>query len=402
MTKKANIIFLSGLFVILFNDAMSNGVFYTLLPYIFFIKRDVLIFSYKISTEMLYSFCLVGFSTGSLFGLPILTKFSQRIGKGRALKFGLIGILLSYLGAMIALLMHSYVLFLLSRIVGGFFAGSYIILYHVINATYAEINQRQHAYNILTIAAVTGVIFGPLIVSSISLFSGAYVVIYPLFIPILLIIMNLIMMKRILPMTETQNVSKLNRFVVTKSKNKFKKWSKKITLLMAMAIMVQLAIALYIQTLAPALQLYCHYGLTQISWFFVVMSIVLAVSTLLSMRLDFNQGNFKLYQIILLLSVMLAISIVSLKAWIGLLAALWFGALIFFAIFPNMQNAITAYITSQVSNQERIMASLGQITTGAYISTALIVGYYIKGHLIVIFMTIFMSMVGALFALSFV
>ncbi len=163
---KPNNFFLAAapLFLVLFIDSMGLGLVFPILntlvfdPHAHFIHANLnetmrnLLFGVTIS---IYMFCW-------FFGAAFLGDLSDQIGRKKSLMICLLGAVLGYLFSAFAVLLHSYSLLLVGRIVAGFTAGSQSIA----QAAIVDLSEPQHkARNLGLILFFTslGFVFGPMV-----------------------------------------------------------------------------------------------------------------------------------------------------------------------------------------------------------------------------------------------
>ncbi len=165
-SKKEKGFFLTAapLFLVLFIDSMGLGLVFPILnalvidPHSHFISSNLnastrnLLFGFTIS---IYMFCW-------FFGAAFLGDLSDQIGRKKSLMICLLGACGGYLASALAVVMNSYLLLLIGRIIAGFTAGSQSIA----QAAIVDISEPEHkARNLGTILffCSLGFIAGPII-----------------------------------------------------------------------------------------------------------------------------------------------------------------------------------------------------------------------------------------------
>ncbi len=152
------------LFLVLFIDSMGLGLVFPILnalvidPHAHFISASFsphfrnLIFGFTIS---IYMFCW-------FFGAAFLGDLSDQIGRKKSLMICLIGAFGGYLASALAVVINSFLLLLIGRIIAGFTAGSQSIA----QAAIVDISEPQHKarnLGLILFFSSLGFIVGPMI-----------------------------------------------------------------------------------------------------------------------------------------------------------------------------------------------------------------------------------------------
>ena len=157
------------LFLVLFIDSMGLGLVFPILnalvidPHSNFISYHLdsnarnLLFGFTIS---IYMFCW-------FFGAAFLGDLSDQIGRKNALMICLLGACFGYLLSALAVVLNSYLLLLIGRIIAGFTAGSQSIA----QAAIVDISLPEHKarnLGLILFFASLGFIVGPMIGGTLS------------------------------------------------------------------------------------------------------------------------------------------------------------------------------------------------------------------------------------------
>ena len=114
--------------------------------------------------HLYYCIALSVWPIGAFFGSPYLGALSDKIGRRKVLIICLILNGLSYAIAAISINLHYLILFFLSRLLSGFFGGSY----DIVQAATADISTpelKARNMGLITFAVAIGIILGPIIAS---------------------------------------------------------------------------------------------------------------------------------------------------------------------------------------------------------------------------------------------
>ncbi len=110
----------------------------------------------------LLGFVLAAYPLGQFFGLPLLGQLSDCYGRRRVLSISLWVSFLAYIASAISIMIHSFWLLLISRLICGYAEGNFSIA----QATVADIStghKRVKKFGIINMAASLGFVFGPII-----------------------------------------------------------------------------------------------------------------------------------------------------------------------------------------------------------------------------------------------
>lgn len=120
------------------------------------------------------------FPLSQLFGAPLIGDLGDHYGRKKCFYFTLIGSIIGYLLAGISILMHSYVLLLVSRFINGFVAGNLsLCLAAIADLTHSETSRGRHYGFIAMTAGISWIL---------AILAGSYLVnpsVNPLFHPAL-------------------------------------------------------------------------------------------------------------------------------------------------------------------------------------------------------------------------
>ena len=161
---KKNSVIIAVVLVAIVLDTMGMGLIFPLMPDLFLSAHSPILYA-NVSVSMrefLYGFSLALWAGGIFFGSPFLGELSDRFGRRWVLGGSLGMVALSYVFSYSSLLAGSALLFLISRLLNGFFSSSFPLAQAVIIDISPEpLRARNLGWVIL--AASLGFIFGPLL-----------------------------------------------------------------------------------------------------------------------------------------------------------------------------------------------------------------------------------------------
>ena len=167
MAKTENFLILAGpLLLVLFIDGMGLGLVIPVLNALIFDPNSHFLSSELLSSATAHNFIygvVIGiFMLCWFFGAAILGDMSDKIGRKKSLMICLAGAGLSYLLSAFSVSLHSIVLLLLGRVVGGLTSGSQPIAQAaIVDLSTPENKVRNISYILLAVSL--GFIFGPLL-----------------------------------------------------------------------------------------------------------------------------------------------------------------------------------------------------------------------------------------------
>lgn len=145
-------------------DIMGMGLVLPLMPSLFLTEHSVFVTGNPSVHYLYYAIAMGVWPLGLFFGTPFLGDLSDRFGRRNILILCLLGTALTYLASGISSQCHWLSLFLISRFLSGFFAGSYVLAQAVmVDISPAELRSRYLGW--ISMAASIGFVIGPVITS---------------------------------------------------------------------------------------------------------------------------------------------------------------------------------------------------------------------------------------------
>jgi MFS transporter, DHA1 family, tetracycline resistance protein len=159
-TKKNILLLLMCVIVV---DVMGFGLVLPLLPNIFISSGGIMPMGISPTVkDIIYALAFIVWPLGSFFGNPILGKLSDRYGRKTILTTCLILSGISYIICGLAIISQSIVVFILGRLISGFFCGSYDIAQAAtVDISAPEDKVRNMSW--ISFAVAIGIVIGPVL-----------------------------------------------------------------------------------------------------------------------------------------------------------------------------------------------------------------------------------------------
>ena len=391
-----NKLILFSLCLLIFIDSIGQGLIFPIMPELFLDPNYGLITHVElISRNMLYGMAFAFFPLAGFFGMPLLGVLSDQFGRKKIMLIGLIGIIFGYMMSAISVWMQDPYLFLISRLIEGFFIGTYTIADAAIADMKEGIQNKMDNFKWPILASVFGFILGPLFGSVVGLVNGYHALSIPFLIALLLSILNLIMIYLLFP-KDSVHVALLGD---QKTKTTLKVWqqlksityvftNRKLTFLSIGYIVFQFSLGLFIQSISLLLAINYHYGAGKIGLFFVVMGIGVTLTVLVIQPFikRFIQLNKCIYFSIIIMGLMLLSQCLTLFIDNFILmdtsVVFWVSTFILYLFLPLASTGYMAIFseTGSKDDQGRIMGGVGQILSLSWFMSALFIGNFIEAH----------------------
>lgn len=150
------------LFFTVFIDSIGIGIILPIFTPLFFESNTLIVNSFAHAREILFSLTLGVYPLAMFFSTPILGAYSDQRGRKKVLLFCLTGIAFSYFLSMLALLVHSVLLMIISRLISGFCSGSMATAQAAI-LDITPVEEKAKYLSLLSFPVSLGFIIGPLL-----------------------------------------------------------------------------------------------------------------------------------------------------------------------------------------------------------------------------------------------
>jgi len=146
-------------------DVMGSNLIIPLLPILLIHADSILLPStYSQSTHfILYGLCMAAWPLGIFLGTPYLSGLSDTYGRKRILILALLGTSVAFLLSGLAIIIGSFTLFVLCRLLSGFFSGTFSIAQASITHTSQSYEEKIRKLGWLSFAGTIGAIIGPVL-----------------------------------------------------------------------------------------------------------------------------------------------------------------------------------------------------------------------------------------------
>lgn len=404
-------IVLFSLCLLIFIDSIGAGLIYSIMPQLFLDPTNGLILGeIDISRNTLYGLAFSIFSFASFFGIPILGTSSDRYGRKRVMLIALSGIITGNFLSIIAISMHSLIMFLIARAIQGFFSGTYVIANAIISDISTDVKKKLHNFRWGTFALVAGFTLGPFLGTLGSMLTTCCSLTVPFTVLLILAIINWILLFLFVRETLFVNqkmkslrflsVLKKSAALISNFKINAAQW------LILGYIFFQFSFGLFLPFIGLFLTERYNYSPAEIGLFFISMGIAISISIVLLQPIINKCINYQkqLCLSLLLMGIILLIQalvlIISNFINFDSLSYILILSVAFFALLPLITTNFLTFFSESVSSREQgvIMGQMGQICAITALISSALIGCLIDINQIIIFG---ISGVGILFSYYF-
>ncbi|MGD9153795.1 MAG: MFS transporter [Gammaproteobacteria bacterium] len=355
-------------------DFMGFLLIFPLFPDLFLAKNSMLVSAG--TTPWVRYFCyalaLAGWPLGNFFGTAFLGLVSDQFGRKKILMLGLFVVSVSYFLQALSVNTHLFVLFVVARLIQGFFGGNY----DVAQAAVADISLPDHKaknMGLIALAGAVGIIFGP-IVSALTTSSNLiswFSVTTPFWIASVIAFFNLLWIVFIFK--ETYQPKEKHSVPIFKVFTAFTFMFKDRRVIRITSVFFFLALAwgFYIQQIPIVMQKLFRFSPHQLGLFFIV----LGVGFVFAMRYVQPKltAKYALKPLYIYFMMFLAF-FVLIAGFIPLLSVEWITVFIIAVCHVSAYGCIMAIASNTVGSDEqgKVMGGIGAIYCVAFIIAAML------------------------------
>ena len=366
--------------LVIFIDSVGIGLIFPILPTLFTVNEyGLLLREPAIHSNYLYGITVALYPAASLLGMPILGKLSDLFGRKKLLIYGVTGLFFSYMLSIVAILTHNISMFLISRFIAGFNTGTQSIC----GAAIVELDSQKYdkvlGLKFMTLANILGFIMGPTIAYFMPDTHTAESLTIPFFIAGGFCLLNLVLLQTFYPAEALREKYKKNAtFKDLKEALQFV-FKPKIRYLMFGYLLFNLGFDLFLQSQSLYLTKVYLYSAQQISFFFIIMGLIFAISMfvvhpkinkILNVKTQIKMGVFIMGLGLLIYTWFNSNMLYDISSKIKFT---WLNAIVFYLATPfvtlNMTKIFSDIAPSDA--QGNLMGSLGQISSISSILGAL-------------------------------
>lgn len=395
---------LSVLMLTIMMDVMGFGLIFPLMPTLFLSTHGLIAGAMSTAGRYwYYAIAVAAWPLGNFFGTAFLGELSDKYGRRRILIGCLAMVASSYLIAGIAIHLHSLWLFMITRLLAGFFGGSYDIA----QAAIADISPpelKARNMSMITFSGSIGVIIGPLI----SSFTGSSDMIHwfsiatPFWIAGILSLTNMLWIALVFVETFRINTEKHLHWSKVFTACKFVFVDSRVRKMGLIFFFFVVSWGFYLQQIPLVLEKLFHFNAHLIGLFFFVLGAGLALSMIFLqpqlLKLYTMQTVYKFTVLIVALILFLASLILNVKLeWISVFLIAVFFIVAYGCILALMSSAVTENEQGQIMGGLGAIGAIGFLVTG--ISLAILTKISVNLPIYCAVGTFFTSGVLALFLL---
>lgn len=402
MKKKKLLLF--SVCLMFFIDAIGVGLIFPILPTLFMDNKFGLILEDTyFRRETLYSICLAIYPLASMLGMPILGGMSDKRGRGNVILLGLGMLSINYLFGGLSIVIKNVELLICSRLLSGFFSGTYSVGNALISDVSEGENERISNFKLPVISTMLGFILGPSLSILIGNLGGTNALPLPFYVAFVISGINFLLFAYIFKLSGekghsqqglqvdehrsksfTDKLLKMYSLVIISifRSQKYIFTDKNTKLLACSHLLYQFGFGLFIQSLPLYLTSKYNYTASYIGGFYVCMAIILLLSTYFFQAKISRYINYvaQIELALISMSLLLISDFFVGKIFSSLLEGyfiyiFYFVTILFYFSIPYVTLGFTNLFSSSVSksDQGKALGGYGQITAiGLFISGLLI------------------------------
>ena len=358
-------------------DVMGIGLVFPLLPSLFIGDHAVFLIGSQSSKSLFYGLSIGVWALGLFFGTPFLGDVSDQVGRKKTLVLCLAMMGISYVFSAISLEFSSLSMFMLSRLMSGFFGASFPLAQAAfIDLSTPETKARNISF--VTLAASVGIIFGPLLSAiSLKLADGSLALKLPFLLAAALSFLNAIAIHKLLRETFVVKPGVKPHLLSAVKACGFMFVDRRVRFLSLIFLLLCLAWGFYFEALPMILAAEYGFSSVQISLCYILFGVSCGLQVLLVQPYVIKRMTLK--AIFLMGSLLTALMFLSMALY---LHAYWQVAGMFLVQMVELFAYITniAFISNAVTDQEqgKALGATGAIFGLSWTVIAPMIGYLLS------------------------
>jgi len=364
-------------------DIMGIGLVFPLLPNLFigngaaFLAHSEVAMSTR---EFYYGLAIALWALGIFLGTPFLGDVSDQIGRKKALVICLSMMGVSYLLSALSLVFSNLTLFMLSRLMSGFFGASFPLAQAAfIDLSAPEDKAKNISY--VTLASSVGIVFGPLLAAvSLKLASGTLALKLPFVLAACLSFLNAIAIQLLLRETFTVKPGAHANILSAVKACSFMFLNPQVRFLSINFLLLQFAWGLYVQGLPMILAQQFNLSSVEVSLCYILIGISFGFGVLVAQPVILKHMSLKstyLVGVLVMAFLFLSAGYVLKLYWqvVVILTAC------IFELFGY--TALIALLSNSVSDQEqgKALGGSGAVFGAAWTLIAFLIGHILSTEL---------------------
>lgn len=362
---------LSVLMLTIMIDVMGFGLIFPLMPSLFLSAHGLIAGDMGMTYRYwCYAIAVAFWPLGNFFGTAYLGELSDKYGRRRILVGCLAMVAATYLIAGVAIHLHALWLFMITRLLAGFFGGNYDIA----QAAIADISPpelKARNMSMITFAASIGVIIGPLI----SSFTGSsemihwFSIVTPFWIAGILSLINMLWIAFVFTETFRINPNKHLHWSRVFTACKFVFVDPRVRKMGLIFFFFVVGWGFYLQQIPLVLEKIFHFNAHLIGIFFFMLGAGLALSMIFVqpklLKFYSMQTVYKFNVLMVGLILFLASLILNVKLeWISVFLIGVFFIVAYGCILALMSGAVTENEQGQIMGGLGAVGAVGFLVTG--------------------------------------
>lgn len=389
------------LFLISLISAAGLGFLTVISPDLFFSTNHEFHIQNKLLQDTLFSISLASTALFGLFGKTILGGCADHFPRHKVLLLSTFGVVIGYLFTFLSIYLGNPYIFILSRMIAGFFDGVFTVIKSYLALLFTEPEKRIESFRLIELSNLLGTVLGPALILSSQLFKinlSNYLDYNNRLVLILLTIFSF------LNAIWVYKWASANKLESTKN-SATKLWQQirgsihllsdpKFRVINLNYTIFQFACANLFQSVPIILAAYYSYNSIHIGYFSFFLSICMILNSIIIYPILLRKFNLdKLFttnlKIIICIFIIAAITLIfstgSMSSLMGVLICLLFYLLYTLFSLPRILFLNKFSELANKNEQGLVMAMVGQIASCAYFISGLYIVFVARHHAVLLF-----------------